>query len=71
MEIHEDDELPHIDVEREDDGRWIAEFVELPGVLAYGKSAAEAIARVKALSRHVLADRDIHGENASDSGGID
>jgi predicted RNase H-like HicB family nuclease len=51
-----------IEVEREDDGRWIAEIRELPGVLAYGASRDEAIERVKALSVRVLADRSEHGE---------
>jgi predicted RNase H-like HicB family nuclease len=52
-----------IEVEREDDGRWLAEVVDLPGVLAYGKSREEAVERVQALSLRVLADRLEHGEN--------
>ena len=52
-----------IDVEREDDGRWLAEVVDLPGVLAYGKTRQEAIERVQALSLRVLADRLEHGES--------
>jgi predicted RNase H-like HicB family nuclease len=51
-----------IEVEREDDGRWIAEVVGLPGALAYGADRAEAIARVEALALRVLADRLEHGE---------
>ncbi len=43
--------------DREQDGRWIAEIPELPGVLAYGKSKKEAFARVEALALRVLADR--------------
>jgi predicted RNase H-like HicB family nuclease len=46
-----------IEQEQEVDGRWIAEVVELPGVLAYGETPAEAIARVQALALRVLADR--------------
>jgi predicted RNase H-like HicB family nuclease len=51
-----------IEVEQEDDGRWLAEIPELPGVLAYGVDAVEAIALVKALGLRVLADRVEHGE---------
>jgi len=46
-----------IELERETDGRWIAEVVELPGVLAYGESQDDAIARVQALALRVVADR--------------
>jgi predicted RNase H-like HicB family nuclease len=46
-----------IEVEREEDGRWLAEVVELPGVLAYGTTDDEAIARVQALALRVVADR--------------
>lgn len=51
-----------IEIEREEDGRWIAEVPDLPGTLAYGQTREEAIARVKALSLRVLADRLEHGE---------
>jgi len=51
-----------VELEQEVDGRWIAEVVELPGVLAYGPSAQEAIARAKALALRVVADRLEHGE---------
>ncbi len=51
-----------IEIEREDDGRWIAEVPDLPGVLVYGKSKEEAISRVKALALRVLADRLDNGE---------
>ncbi len=53
-----------LEVEREEDGRWLAKAVDLPGVTAYGGSRAEAIARVEALSLRVLADRLDHGERA-------
>lgn len=51
-----------IEVEREEDGRWIAEVPDLPGVMAYGGTRQEAIGRVQALSLRVLADRLEHGE---------
>ena len=51
-----------IEIEQEEDGRWIAEVPELPGVLAYGNTREEAIARVKALSLRVLADCVENGE---------
>jgi predicted RNase H-like HicB family nuclease len=53
-----------IEFEREDDGRWLAEVVELPGVLAYGQNSDEAIAKAQALALRVLADRLEHGESA-------
>jgi predicted RNase H-like HicB family nuclease len=52
-----------VEVDKEDDGRWIAEVPDLPGVMGYGDSPAEAIARVKALALRVLADRLEHGED--------
>ena len=52
----------NIEVEREEDGRWIAEIPDLPGVMIYGPSRAEAISKVKALALRVLADRLEHGE---------
>jgi len=48
--------------EQEDDGRWLAEVLELPGVLAYGNTSEEAISRVQALALRVLADKIEHGE---------
>lgn len=51
-----------VEVEREQDGRWIAEVPDLPGVLAYGPTKQEAVDRVQALSLRVLADRLEHGE---------
>ena len=55
-----------IEIEREDDGRWIAEVPELPGVLTYGTSRDDAIAHVQALALRVLADRLEHSEAAPD-----
>jgi predicted RNase H-like HicB family nuclease len=51
-----------IEIEREDDGRWIAEAPDLPGVMVYGKTRQEAIAKVEALALRVLADRLEHGD---------
>lgn len=48
--------------EQEEDGRWIAEVPELPGVLAYGSSADEAMAKAEVLALRVLADRLEHKE---------
>lgn len=55
-----------VEIEQEEDGRWIAEVVDLPGVLAYGNTAAEAQAKVQALALRVLADRLEHGEAGLD-----
>jgi predicted RNase H-like HicB family nuclease len=52
-----------IELEREEDGRWIAEVPELPGVLVYGQNRDEALANVKVLALRVLADRLEHGES--------
>ncbi len=53
-----------VEIEREEDGRWIAEVPQLPGVLAYGQSREEAIARAQALALRVIAERLEHGETA-------
>ena len=55
-----------IEVDREDDGRWIAEVLDLPGVMAYGQTREEAIALVEALSLRVIADQIEHGEAVPD-----
>ena len=51
-----------IELEQEQDGRWLAEVMELPGVMAYGGSQAEAQAKVQALALRVVADKLEHGE---------
>ena len=51
-----------IEIDQEDDGRIIAEVLELPGVLAYGQTRGEALARARALALRVLAERLEHGE---------
>ena len=53
-----------VEYERENDGRWLAEIVEVPGVLAYGKNSDEAIAKAQALALRVLADRLEHAKTA-------
>lgn len=59
-----------VEIEREDDGRWLAEVPDLPAVLAYGDSRDQAIARVEALALRVLADRLEHGEAGPDLGSV-
>jgi predicted RNase H-like HicB family nuclease len=59
-----------VEVEREDDGRWIGEVTDLPGVLAYGTSRDEAVAKAKALAFRVLADRLEHGEDIPEIQGV-
>lgn len=49
-----------IEIEREEDGRWLTEIADLPGVMAYGQTQAEA--KVKALALRIMADRLEHGE---------
>lgn len=46
-----------IEFDREEDGRWIAEIIELPGILAYGSSKAEAESKVQSLALRVIADQ--------------
>lgn len=53
-----------IEIEREDDGRWLAGVEALPGVFAYGATPDEAVAAAQALALHVIADRLEHGEAA-------
>jgi predicted RNase H-like HicB family nuclease len=51
-----------IECEREEDGRWLAEVPELPGVLAYGDTAEEAMSKAQVLALRVLAERLENGE---------
>jgi predicted RNase H-like HicB family nuclease len=59
-----------IEVEQEEDGRWLAEVPELAGVLAYGQSREEAVGHAQALALRVLADRLDHGEPVPELGGV-
>lgn len=52
-----------LECEREEDGRWLAEVPQLPGVLAYGSTADEAMSKAEVLALRVLADRLEHGES--------
>jgi predicted RNase H-like HicB family nuclease len=54
-----------IEYEQEEDGRWLAEVLEIPGVMAYGKDMEEAIAHTQALALRVVADRLEHSESIS------
>lgn len=56
-----------IECEWEDDGRWVAEVRQLPGVLAYGTSRDEAMAKAQILALRVLAERLEHGESRPQS----
>ena len=51
-----------IDLDREVDGRWIAEILDLPGVMCYGQTRDEAISNAEKLAIEVIADRIVHGE---------
>jgi len=59
-----------IDLDREEDGRWIAEALELPGVMCYGQSRDDAISKVERLAIEVIADRIAHGELPSSALGV-
>jgi predicted RNase H-like HicB family nuclease len=51
-----------LECEQELDGRWVAEVPELPGVLAYGVSPSQAMAKAQVLALRVIAERIEHGE---------
>jgi predicted RNase H-like HicB family nuclease len=51
-----------VEVEQEEDGRWIAEVPDLPGVMAYGPTRDQAVRAAQVLSLRVLAERLEHGE---------
>ena len=57
-----------LEIEQESDGRWIAEITDLPGVMAYGVTHPDAVARVQALALRALADRMEHGEGLPEWG---
>ena len=52
-----------IETEREVDGRWIAEVMEIPGAMAYGETRKDAVAKAQALALRVIAERIEHGED--------
>jgi predicted RNase H-like HicB family nuclease len=51
-----------VEVEQENDGRWIAEIPQIPGAMVHGRTREEAVSRVEALALRVLAERIEHGE---------
>jgi len=51
-----------IEIEREDDGQWIAEVPDIPGVMAYGTTRQDAVTKAEALALRIIADRIDHGE---------
>ena len=51
-----------IETEKEVDGRWIADVIEIPGAMAYGRTQEQAIAKAQAIALRVLAERLEHGE---------
>ncbi len=51
-----------VETEQETDGRWIAEIIEIPGVLKYGNTKIDAVAQAEALALRVMAERIEHGE---------
>jgi predicted RNase H-like HicB family nuclease len=53
-----------IETEQEDDNRWIAEILEISGVLVYGNTQQQAITKAQALALRVIADKLEHGEMA-------
>jgi len=55
-----------VEIEQETDGRWLAEVMELSGVMSYGKTPEEAKLRVQALALRVIADRIENGEAGPD-----
>jgi predicted RNase H-like HicB family nuclease len=59
-----------VEFDREADGRWIADVIDLPGAMAYGRTQAEALATVKALALRILADKLEHGELPTELGGL-
>lgn len=59
-----------IELDREEDGRWIAEALQLPGVMCYGQTRDEAISNAERLAIEVIADRIAHGELPSSSLGV-
>jgi len=59
-----------MEIEKEDDGRWIAEVPELSSVIVYGATRQEAIAKAEALALRVIADRIDHGEAVPELDGL-
>lgn len=58
-----------LEVEPEEDGHWLTEIPDFPGVMVYGATREEAVARVKVLALRVLADRLEHGKTTPNRAG--
>jgi predicted RNase H-like HicB family nuclease len=58
-------EYPAVELERESDGRWIAELPAIPGAIVYGASPEDAVSKVWRLATDVIADRQLHGETVT------
>jgi predicted RNase H-like HicB family nuclease len=59
-----------IELDQEEDGRWITEVIDIPGAMAYGATAEQAKAKAQAIALRVLADRLEHGETTSELSNI-
>ena len=59
-----------VEIEREEDGRWLAEVPAVPGALAYGRTPEEAALKVQALTLRVLSERLEHGEPVPEIAGL-
>ena len=59
-----------IELDQEEDGRWIAEVVEIPGALAYGATSGQAKAKAQAIALRAVADQLEHGETTNDLSNI-
>ena len=59
-----------IELDKEEDGRWMAEVVDIPGALAYGSTSEQAKANAQAIALRVIADRLEHGENTGELSNI-
>jgi predicted RNase H-like HicB family nuclease len=67
---YSNNQLMTIETEREADGRWLAEVLEIPGALCYGATREQAIANAQALALRTIAERLEHGESVPDLGGV-
>jgi len=52
-----------VELDREEDGRWIADLIDIPGVLVYGSTEEEALAKVKIMALQIVTDRLVRGED--------
>ena len=59
-----------VEIDREEDGRWIAEIADIPGCMVYGNDRDEAIRKAEALALRAIADKLEHGEQIPEIGGV-